>query len=655
MRYATRRFNEKPGDTGSIGIDEFLNAKKISRLERLLDVWSVKDQSRHSKLALIRQLRQAMLDKENVRKVVSGLDARAVNTLQTIIRTGSEFASASDGIIQLERTGLIHLPQPFFNYFSSQAVEAFVPDELKPILVDVLEIDLRTLSQVVTLAAYLDTLEPEEYEQTVGSLLSGVERDGTRKKDVELLLAPEHISRRIETLPDHLKENLLKAVYEKGGILYAHKELERKVPDFRRRIASQLIGTVREIPLEFLGYRGGAGIIVFADLTHALLSQSMPAPEKCDIHNREIDTLADLTSILEHLYIEPVRVKQDGDLYRASVRSLAAFLGVDADEYDYNIEEYARILEKLKLVKTSGNEVTPLPARAEAWFALPPQEQLQQILAPDVDQHPPISRHFQEAFIEALKIWPPDALFDTNRITSQVMAVLLEKIAKDETIHHNLYGIWSYNEFAQRVSLLTDNLIHHGVLIFYYRDTGERNEEVCLQFSELGKCYLGLTACRTDEEVKALFVNPDFETIIYRHGASWRQALKMARFAKRLKTDQAYHFRIDRKRVEAAVLTGLKADDMLSFLHEHSRTPVPQNVEYSIRDWASSISRALHYQAYIIEVDDSKILDLIVQDEQLQKAGIKRIAPTVAAVNERISRKAILERLRGQGIFLQNF
>jgi len=654
MRYATRSFSEKPENTKSIGLDEFLNAKKISRLERLLDVWSVKEQRLHSKLALIRQLRQAMLDKENVRKVVSGLDARAVNTLQTIIRTGSEYASSSDGIIHLERMGLIHLPQSFVQYFGSGAVKAFVPDELKPILVDVLEIDLRTLPQVVTLAAYLDTLSPEEYEQTAGSLLDGAERDGTREKDLALLLDPEHISKRIATLPDHLKKDLLKAVYEKGGILYAHKELVRKVRDFRRDVASKLLGTVREIPLEFMGYRGGDGILVFADVTRALLTQSLPAPEKCDIHNREIDTLSDFTAVLEHLYVEPVKVKQGGGLYKASIRSLASILGVDAEQAEYNIEEYVSILKKLKLVRISGNEITPSPARDQAWFAMTPQEQLERILAPDIDHYPPISRHFQEAFTDALKLWPPDVFLDTKRVASQLTAVLLEKIAEDETVQHNLYGIWSYNELIQRVNRLVDNLIHHGVMILYYRQHEGRGEEVCLQFSEVGKCYLGLSACKPDEDIKALFVNPDFEVIIYRHGSSWLQALAMARFAKRLKTDQAYHFRIERKRVEAAVLTGLRADEMLGFLHEHSRTPVPQNVEYSIRDWASSISRAMHYQAYIIEVDDSKILDVIMQDEQLQKAGIKRIAPTVAAVNERITRKAILERLRSQGIFLQN-
>jgi len=118
--------------------------------------------------------------------------------------------------------------------------------------------------------------------------------------------------------------------------------------------------------------------------------------------------------------------------------------------------------------------------------------------------------------------------------------------------------------------------------------------------------------------------------------------------------DKTYHFRLTRHDVEAAVLYGVSADAILQFLQSYSRTPIPQNVEYSIRDWASKVQVARTFEAVVLEVRDAATLDALMADPQVRAHVVRRLSPTLAVVKGRITSKKLIAHLRESGIFFRS-
>lgn len=80
-------------------------------------------------------------------------------------------------------------------------------------------------------------------------------------------------------------------------------------------------------------------------------------------------------------------------------------------------------------------------------------------------------------------------------------------------------------------------------------------------------------------------VHPNFEVTLVSKEIHPRINLKLAMFSEPVKMDTVSVFRITKDSVREGQCFGLTTGDMTSFLSENSKGEVPQNVEYSIRDW----------------------------------------------------------------------
>ena len=88
--------------------------------------------------------------------------------------------------------------------------------------------------------------------------------------------------------------------------------------------------------------------------------------------------------------------------------------------------------------------------------------------------------------------------------------------------------------------------------------------------------------------------------------------------------------RLSAESVRRALDTGWTADEVLDTLRESSRTPVPQPLDYLVRDVARrhGQTRVGGATAYI-RSDDEAVLAALLGDRALNKAVLRRIAPTV--------------------------
>jgi hypothetical protein len=74
------------------------------------------------------------------------------------------------------------------------------------------------------------------------------------------------------------------------------------------------------------------------------------------------------------------------------------------------------------------------------------------------------------------------------------------------------------------------------------------------------------------------------------------------------------HFRIDAKGVSRALYEGISLERVLDTLVRSSRTPVPQNVTYSIRNWALNAGLAFLDPGRCLQVEDPETRKRLLQD-----------------------------------------
>jgi hypothetical protein len=77
--------------------------------------------------------------------------------------------------------------------------------------------------------------------------------------------------------------------------------------------------------------------------------------------------------------------------------------------------------------------------------------------------------------------------------------------------------------------------------------------------------------------------------------------------------------------------SGLSVDAIIEILQTRSKNELPQNVTYSLRDWAKQYREAIISQVYLIEVPEA-LTESLAANEKLQKQGVRKIAPGVLAV-----------------------
>jgi len=253
--------------------------------------------------------------------------------------------------------------------------------------------------------------------------------------------------------------------------------------------------------------------------------------------------------------------------------------------------------------------------------------------------------------LDTLRDLPIDKHVPVLVVVSRLVLRLLDSLATDPTQSELLARFESLDNMAEAVVSWLLMLAQHGLLEI----RPESGTPLDLRLTEIGAAALRRPLPpHTPEEERILIVNPDFEVIVFRHGPEWYATAMLAKFARHQKSDQTHHFRVTARDVQSAVLLGMKADDMLGFLAAHSRTPIPQNVEYSIRDWASKVQVAHAFNGIVMEVRQPHTLDILMEDALTKSYFLRRMSPTLAVMSSRITSKKIIARLRENGIFLRN-
>jgi Helicase conserved C-terminal domain len=108
-------------------------------------------------------------------------------------------------------------------------------------------------------------------------------------------------------------------------------------------------------------------------------------------------------------------------------------------------------------------------------------------------------------------------------------------------------------------------------------------------------------------------------------------------------------YRFTETSVRRALDAGRTADDLLAWLRTHSRTPVPQPLEYLVADSARRYGRLrVGAAGAYLRADDEAVLSEVLADKRAASLRLRRLAPTVLAAQA--APDVVLSVLRGMGL-----
>ncbi|MBT4028438.1 MAG: hypothetical protein HN844_09800 [Planctomycetes bacterium] len=188
-----------------------------------------------------------------------------------------------------------------------------------------------------------------------------------------------------------------------------------------------------------------------------------------------------------------------------------------------------------------------------------------------------------------------------------------------------------------------------GIIDMAYDDSGRAT---AIRLTTLGAELLEVIPGRDLEAAGRIVVNPDFEVVLFPDVRSHGLVYELDRFCDREKTDSLYHYRISPSSLQRALAEGETLDVILALLQSRSRTPVPQNVLYSLESWARQ-DGLIHWDgAHALHSEQKEVLDRIALHPQLQALGLDRASPNELQVNKAIPREDLSGWLRDYGVAL---
>jgi hypothetical protein len=96
--------------------------------------------------------------------------------------------------------------------------------------------------------------------------------------------------------------------------------------------------------------------------------------------------------------------------------------------------------------------------------------------------------------------------------------------------------------------------------------------------------------------------------------------------------------------------TGYNIEQVIRALEEHSQKDLPQNVVYTLRDWARQYKEARISQALLLEISNEEVVAQLAASAKLQEFGIRQLAPNLLAVNGDTDLRVLRTALEKEGI-----
>jgi len=515
----------------------------------------------------------------------------------------------------------------------SPGVESFgarswtVPQDVGDAILRQRRVRRRGIFDAFTLRGHIDRLydDPARSQRTPPS----------RIRELYKLYANESAAvGRVERLPDGLRQLVEKTIVEFGGILpkSLFDRMESPLPWDGRRwghaLEESLVGTVERLELGRYGIQhNDETLIVFNEVALAWLRRvavpgdpDRPFDESC----LGVDLASNLSRFIAYVVEHDVRFTVRGEIFKTTERriqeELLPNLGRELSRADVLSFVYG-FTRGARLIESTGERTFALTAAGRDWEAHDLEAKLRMLLEHAIEERDLPGEHHHQArmrriLMRLLKRVEPGVWYDLMYVpflSRNTYLCSLDDLAVDEYFAARFQGgAYTPMDDIQRlawhlVTWVRTRLYLLGIVDLGYDKSGR---PVAVRLTRIGARLLGVVdgTPETGPSVGSLIVTPDFEVVLFPTGDDGELIHDLDRFCTRDKQGGVMSFRISERSVQRALHEGMYLKRILATLERHSRTPVPQNVLFSVRDWAAQAGCMHLGPDYVVSADDQDLV-----------------------------------------------
>lgn len=471
-------------------------------------------------------------------------------------------------------------------------------------------------------------------------------------EDAAALLAPEAVGQRVERLAAEVRELYERALLPGGGLL-PRALVGRAVLDpsggkrreVKEALEAERLGTVRHLALGEYGINHfDETIVLFEEILAAELERRAAAHPAAPARVRTlgVDLLSDLSLLMERLTRDKVRYTQGGQIYRAAAKKIEDEL-ILGSKGDFPAEKLFNFLLDLALqrhlLKRTPERTLQLTAKGKTWPRLSVHFKLKELLTALLDDpgrafHPP---RLRKLALERLKELKPGRWYDfqlfvgavRQRYLAQLDAAGLREAYQSRFQYSPEAHLRDLPQLGQVVAGFLGEELH---LLGLLDVAVEAGRPVMLCLTPLAVKALGLAESETPPASSRLLVNSDFEVLLLPEADAYDLIQRLDRFAERVAPDDAHRFRVTPRSVERAIAGGLTAAEILDTLAAHSQSDLPQNIVFSIREYAEKVRFVSLRPALLLTARHREVIDALLQRAEVKKLVQERLGPRVLAL-----------------------
>jgi hypothetical protein len=210
---------------------------------------------------------------------------------------------------------------------------------------------------------------------------------------------------------------------------------------------------------------------------------------------------------------------------------------------------------------------------------------------------------------------------------------------------------WMRQQGEVYIGMLASSLFEFGIVdLGYSYETPEEMEEHhyhpdAFMLNEFGSQVLLATKSAEQllteqndhgaETKRTLIVQPNFELLILE--PDMPTLYSVLPFAQVEQVKQVSRLTLTRNSLLRGMSNGLDLETILAILNRHSQKELPQNVDYTLHDWARAYKGARISTPVLIEVSSEAIADELVGSTALKSLGLRRLGPRALVTSKDIN------------------
>ena len=538
----------------------------------------------------------------------------AVRTVQTLYADfGKNFKSRFDleaSLAALHREAFLWpVKDKRWAHYDSPAWAA--PSELVECVLAYRDRRERQLKDALTLQGFLEARHFQKHRKDKGTQEEKEQRAADHARKIyKLYTLDAAMQQRLDKLPAHVRALVESALHTHGGIA-SYEELVSEVdaaspPDFEllgKSLEEAMLGTRASLDLARVGIQPyEQGVVIFHEVALWALrrrTEEHEVPVETELCARS-DLATNVCKFLRELQQSKVLFTAEGELFKASAKRIAGsllsipggFLSAEAQ-----LELIYRFCLQRRLIDRRGERaLRPTPTGLQFERASL-SDQLKLLLSHFVEERtlPGESFHhtrMRRVLLRLLRRGEPLRWGDVATLpflTRNAYLSQMDTAAAEEFFAARFQGgAYTPSESLQQMAWNLLIWIKKRLFPLGLVDAGTQGGRVtALRLSRLGADLLDAEpATKVGGTRCAVIVQPDFEVLVF-PGDDEHEVLHLFdRFAARVKSDHVHHFRLDRESVRAGLSDGLTGSQIVQELSDRARAPIPQNVLYSLEDWA---------------------------------------------------------------------